>query len=152
MEKLQSMGQLVTYEFLYENVREIKDSHTVFGWNIPGTTHTIRLKYNGTIKVGYEVSEIQVSVDNGSKTIYVTLPDPKVTDNYIYMDNLSYDENNNIFNPIRGEEITGELDTIMAEELESAESQGIYEKAKGSAMEQITSLFTAFEGYTVKYK
>ena len=153
MEKLQSMGQLVTYSYEYSNVREIKDSIQLpfTNWNIPGTTHTIQLKYNGVIKVGYEVSEIQVSVDNGTKTIYVTLPAPVVTDNYIDMDNLSYAEQNNIFNPISGEELTMELDTIKAEALEKAENSGIYDKARGSAKEQIQALFEAFDGYNVKF-
>ena len=153
MEKLQSMGQLVTYSYEYSNVREIKDSiqFPFTNWNIPGTTHTIQLKYNGIIKVGYEVSEIQVSVDNETKTIYVTLPAPVVTDNYIDMDNLSYAEQNNIFNPISGEELTMEFDTIKAEALEKAENSGIYDKAKGSAKEQIQGLFEAFDGYSVKF-
>ena len=152
MEKLQSIGQLVTYEYEYSNVREIKDSKQIFGWNIPGTTHTIQLKYNGIIKVGYEVADIQVSVDNDAKTIYVTLPEPKITDNYIDMDNLSYAEQNNIFNPISGDEITGELDNIKADALERAENAGIYELAEGNAKAQISSLFEAFDGYSVKFR
>ncbi len=152
MEKLQSIGQLVTYSYEYSDVREIKDSRQLFGWNIPGTTHTIQLKYNGTIKVGYEVADIQVSVDNDTKTIYVTLPDPKVTDNYIDMDSLSYAEQNNIFNPIKGEEITTGLDTIKAEALEKAEHAGIFELAEGNAKSQISVLFEAFNGYSVKFR
>ena len=151
MEKLKEIGQLVTYSYEYSDQREIKDSRQIFGWNIPGTTHTIQLKYNGIIKVGYEVSDIQISVDNESKTIYVTLPEPKITDNYIDMDNLSYAEQNNIFNPISGDEITGSLDTIKAEALERAEHAGIYELAKGNAKSQISGLFEAFEGYSVKF-
>ncbi len=152
MEKLQSIGQLVTYSYEYSDVREIKDSRQLFGWNIPGTTHTIQLKYNGTIKVGYEVADIQVSVDNDTKTIYVTLPDPKVTDNYIDMDSLSYAEQNNIFNPIKGEEITTGLDTIKAEALAKAEHAGIFELAEGNAKSQISVLFEAFNGYSVKFR
>ena len=152
MEKLQSIGQLVTYSYEYSDVREIKDSRQLFGWNIPGTTHTIQLKYNGTIKVGYEVADIQVSVDNDTKTIYVTLPDPKVTDNYIDMDTLSYAEQNNIFNPIKGDEITSGLDTIKAEALEKAEHAGIYELAEGNAKSQISGLFEAFDGYSTRFR
>ena len=152
MEKLQSIGQLVTYSYEYSNVREIKDSKQIFGWNIPGTTHTIQLKYNGKIKVGYEVADIQVSVDNDTKTIYVTLPEPKITDNYIDMDNLSYAEQNNIFNPISGDEITGELDNIKADALDRAENAGIYELAEGYAKAQISGLFEAFDGYSVKFR
>ena len=151
MEKLQSIGQLVTYSYEYSNVREIKDSKQIFGWNIPGTTHTIQLKYNGIIKVGYEVADIAVSVDNDTKTIFVTLPEPKITDNYIDMDNLSYAEQNNIFNPISGDEITGELDNIKADALERAENAGIYELAEGNAKSQISGLFEAFDGDSVKF-
>ena len=150
-EKLQSIGQLVTYSYEYTDIREIKDSRQLFGVNIPGTTHTIRLAYNGMIKVGYEVSEIGVRVDNENHVIEVSLPDPKVTDNYIDMDTLSYAEQNNIFNPIRGEEITGELDEIKRAELEKAEQAGIYELAAGNAKAQIGSLLEAFDGYTVKF-
>ena len=151
MEKLQSMGQLVTYSYEYKNIREIKDSRQIFGLNIPGTTHTIRLAYNGTIKVGFEVSEITVRVDNEEKVIRIALPEPKVTDNYIDMDNLSYAEQNNIFNPIRGEEITGELEGIRQEELEKATEAGIFELAEGNAKSQISGLLEAFEGYTVRF-
>ncbi len=150
-EKLQEIGQLVTYSFEYDDIREIKDSWKLFGWNVFGTTHTIRLKYNGIIKVGYEVSEIQVSVDNENKIINVKLPEPKVTDNYIDMDNISYAEQNNIFNPISGEEITSGLDTIKAEELEKAENAGIYELAKGNAKKLISGLLAGFDGYNVKF-
>lgn len=152
MEKLQEIGQLVTYSYEYSDVREIKDSRQIFGWNIPGTTHTIQLKYDGTIKVGYEVADIAVSVDNETKTIYVTLPEPKITDNYINMDTLSYAEQNNIFNPISGDEITGELDSIKSEALEKAENAGIYELAEGNAKAQISGLFEAFDGYTVRFR
>lgn len=151
-EKLQELDHLVTSSFEYSGVREIKDSLQISNWNIPGTTHTIQIKYNGTIKVGYEVSEIQIRVDNDTKTIFVTLPKPKVTDNYIDLDNLSYAEQNNVFNPIRGDEPTQELDTIMAEELKKAESEGIYEQAEVNAKKLITGLFTqAFDEYSVTY-
>ena len=150
-EKLQSIGQLVTYSYEYTDIREIKDSRQIFGMNIPGTTHTIRLAYNGMIKVGYEVSEIGIRVDNENRVIEVILPDPKVTDNYIDMDTLSYAEQNNIFNPIRGEEITGELDEIKRAELERAVEAGIYELAAGNAKAQISGLLEAFDGYTVKF-
>ncbi len=151
-EKLQELGQLVTYSFEYSGVREVKDSLQISNWNIPGTTHTIQIKYNGTIKVGYEVPDIKVSVDNDTKTIYVELPEAKVTDNYIDMDNLSYAEQNNVFNPISGDEPTQELDKIMSEELEKAENAGIYELAEGNAKKLISGLFEAFDGYTVKFR
>lgn len=149
--KLLSIGELATYAYEYEDIREVKSSKQLGSWNIPGTTHTIRIKYNGTIKVGYQVADIDVKVDNDAMVINVTLPEPQVTDNYIDMDNLSYSEQNNIFNPISGEEITEELEDIKNSELEKAESDGIYELAKGNAKALINGLLSDFSDYTVKF-
>lgn len=149
--KLQSIGELATYEYQYEDIREVKSSKQLGSWNIPGTTHTIRIKYNGTIKVGYQVADIDVKVDNDAMVIHVTLPEPQVTDNYIDMDNLSYSEQNNIFNPISGNEITDELEDIKNAELEKAESDGIYELAQGNAKALINGLLSDFSDFTVKF-
>ena len=150
-EKLGELGDLVTSQFDYTNTREIKSTKQLGKWNIPGTTHTIQLKYDGHIKAGYTVEDIQVSVDNENAVIYVTLPEVKVTDNYIDMDTLSYAEQNNIFNPISGTEITEELEKIKAEELESAINQGLYQTAEGSAQKAINRLLSAFSDFTVKF-
>ena len=69
----------------------------------------------------------------------------------LFVDTLSYAEQNNIFNPIRGEEITGELDEIKRAELERAVEAGIYELAAGNAKAPISGLLEAFDGYTVKF-
>lgn len=151
MRKLESIGQLVTYSYEYTNNREIKDTKQVFGVNIPGTTHTIHLKYKGIIKAGYEVKEINVRVDNDGKVIYITLPEVQITDNYIDTDSLEYTEQNNVFNPISGDEITSELDTIRAEELEEAINAGLYDKAEGNAKELIGGLMKDFSGFSVKF-
>ena len=149
--KLLSIGELATYAYEYEDIREVKSSKQLGNWNIPGTTHTIRIKYNGIIKVGYQVADIGVKVDNDAMVIHVTLPEPMVTDNYIDMDRLEYSEQNNIFNPISGEELTEELEDIKNAELEKAESDGIYELAQGNAKVLINGLLSDFSDFTVKF-
>lgn len=44
---------------------------------VPGTTNTINLECKGIVKVGYDVEEITIEVDNDSKKIYISLPAPK---------------------------------------------------------------------------
>ena len=151
MRKLESIGQLVTYSYEYANNRQIKDSKQVFGVNIPGTTHTIRLSYKGIIKAGYEVKDIEVKVDNDEKIILITLPEVKVTDNYIDTESLTYSEQNNVFNPISGEEITSELEAVKAEELEEALQAGLFEKAEGNAKELIGGLLKDFTDYKIRF-
>lgn len=151
MRKLESIGQLVTYSYEYANEHQIKDTKQIFGVNIPGTTHTIRLRYKGIIKAGYEVKDIDVRVDNDAKNIFITLPEVKVTDNYIDTDSLEYTEQNNVFNPISGDEITSELDTIKTEELEEAINSGLFDKAEGNAKELIGGLMKDFSGFKVTF-
>lgn len=67
---------------------------------VPGTTNTINLECKGIVKVGYDVEEITIEVDNDSKKIYISLPAPKVLDNYIIWDTVKCQEENNILNPI----------------------------------------------------
>ena len=150
-ERLGELGDLVTSQFDYENTREIRSSKQLGSWNIPGTTHTIRLRYTGHIKAGYTVADIDISVDNENNIILVTLPEVKITDNYIDMDTLSYAEQNNIFNPISGTEITGELEKVKTEELDSAINQGLYQTAEGSARKAISNLLSEFSDFTVKF-
>lgn len=152
MRKLEGIGEFASYQYTFSNIREIRSTKQIFGVNIPGTTHIIRLSYEGVIKVGYQVSEIRINVDNEQHVISVTLPEIQVLDNYIDTDKLSYSEQNNVFNPISGNEITEELDSIKAAELEQAISEGIYEKGEGHAKELITGLLAEFTGFTVVYK
>ena len=50
---------------------------------VPGTTNDIAIECQGIVKVGYDVENIAITVDNDSQKIYISLPAPRVLDNYV---------------------------------------------------------------------
>lgn len=151
-ERLDAIGELSTYSFEYTNEKRIRDTREIFGTPIPGTTKEIDIIYSGVIKVGYEISEIYCEVDNSNNKIYISIPEIKVLDNYIKLDDLQCKERNNILNPIGTNEITMYFQEIKAEELLIAEGQGIYEKAERQLKTIIEGLLAGFEDYEVVFE
>lgn len=151
-EMLVSKSDLVTYSFEFDNVTEVKNTRQLFGHDVPFTTNTVTIKYSGVIKTGYDVSQVKTSVDNDKCRIYVTLPEVKVTDKYLYEDKLEYSEKNNIFNPISSDKISECLEEILNTELQRAEEQNIYGLAEENAKEIITNILSVYDEYTVIYK
>lgn len=152
METLVAKSDLVTYAFEFDNTTEIKNSRQIFGVDVPFTTNTVTIKYAGVIKVGYDVSAMKITVDNDNNKIYVTLPEAKITDKYLYEDKLEYSEKNNIFNPISPDKISECLEDILNTELKRAEEQGIYDKAEDNVKDIITGILSVYEDYLVVYK
>ncbi|MCR5633008.1 MAG: DUF4230 domain-containing protein [Eubacterium sp.] len=152
-EQLKPIGELATYGFDYEGKEKIEDSIEAFDkWDVPLTKHTIDVEYEGKIKVGYEMKDIDLSVDNKNQVINVVLPEPQVLDNYI--DTYSTVDKNNVLNPIESDEAQDYLDNIVEpKELAAAEEQGIYEKAEENAQDLIKDQLSYFEkhGYTVEF-
>ena len=147
------IGELATYEQTYEGHEKMEDYVEAFGkWNVPFTKHTIDIQYDGVLKVGYEMKDIDVSVDTDEKVINVVLPEVQVLDNYV--DTYSTVDDNNVFNPIESDEAQNYLDSVVEpKELKEAEEAGIYQKAEENAKELIKNELCYFEkfGYTVKF-
>ncbi len=117
---------------------------------VPFTTNKIAIKCTGVVKVGYDISQIQVDVNNSKQEIYITLPDAKVNDNYIIWDSVNFNETNNLFNPIEFGQYKNLFQEIEAEGLKEAESNGVYQKAEDNFKKVINSALAAF-GYSVIY-
>ncbi len=150
--RLEAIGEFATYQYVYSGVKEKTDTRYLLDKIvIPGTTNYQKYAYRGTIKVGYQVSEMKIHVDNLRREIYVTLPEPVVLSNTIEQDNSVYEQVNNIFNPIRGNAIAVMEQEIKEEELEKAKTAGLFGLAAEHAQELITDLLSAFDGYTVVY-
>ena len=150
-EKLSQIGELATSSFEYSGEKTISNTRQMMGVNIPGTTNRVKLVYNGVIKVGYELSRIQYSVDQENKLIQIDLPLPQVLDNYIKLDGLQCTDNNNILNPIGSEDIIGYFADIEEEELKRALDAGIYQQAEEKLQTIIRNFLAAFPEYTVVF-
>ena len=141
--RLEAIGELASYEYAYTGEREIRSTRKLLGMvNIPGTTHRIRMTYQGIIKTGCRVENISIHFNRQDNTIQVTFPKPHVLDHYIDMESLQIEQSNNILNPIGSDEITRDLEMVKAEELKKAEEKNIYVLAEENIRTMIRNLLT----------
>lgn len=101
--------------------------------------------------MGYDVEEITIEVDNDSQKIYISLPAPKVLDNYVIWDSVKCREENNILNPIDFEQYQGLISEIEDEGLALVEADGIYEDAKANMETIIRNFLSGFEDYEIVF-
>lgn len=116
---------------------------------VPGTTNTINLECKGIVKVGYDVEEITIEVDNDSKKIYISLPAPKVLDNYVIWDTVKCQEENNILNPIYFEQYQALISEIEDDGLALVEADGIYADAEENIITIIRNCLSGFEDFEI---
>ncbi|MCF0123535.1 MAG: DUF4230 domain-containing protein [Ruminiclostridium sp.] len=147
---LKDTSQFSTYSGEYESVREVESTRHVLD-DIPvlGTKNQIRIECTGIVKVGYDVENIKVEVDNDSLKIYIKLPEPKILDNYIIWESVQCQEKNNILNPIEFEQYQTMIDEIEADGLAQVEEKGIYADAEKNMKTIIQSFLSKFEGYEI---
>ena len=152
-EKLDEIAELATAVFDYSGIIT-KDNYREFfktDINIPFTKNEVKITYKGVIKVGYDLDELEYKIDESSKKIYISLPEVKVTDHYMILDELKFEQKNNILNPISVEEINKYLINVEKEELVRAEKEGIYKLAEEKIQGIIENYFAEFDGYKVVF-
>lgn len=116
---------------------------------ILGTTNYIELKGRGIVKVGFDMNEIVVKVDDD--TIYIALPEAKLHDNYIVWDSLNCTEHNSILNPINFAQYQELINEIEQKGLDDVVERGIYKSAKENFKTIIEAFLADFEGYEIVY-
>ena len=148
--KLVEMDELSTYSGEYI-VTYGKDEtrHFFDDIAIPLTTNSIVINCEGIVKVGYNVSDINVKVDD--EKIYISLPESEVLDNYVIWDSIKCDEDNNILNPIEFSQYKELIEEMEAKGLAQAEEQGIYDKAEENVKKIIEEFLACFDEYEIVY-
>lgn len=93
------LSELVTTEYKYASIHHEKGEATkLFNKiDIPFTTNEILFKYKGTIKVGVNLENVRIEVDDNSNTISLDLPEPIVISNEIDEIVEVYDQKNGLF-------------------------------------------------------
>ena len=148
--KLVEMQELSTYSGEY-TITLGKDETRYFLDDIQvlGTKNSIEITCSGIVKVGYDMSEILVKVDDDK--IYISIPEAKLNDNYVIWDTVEYKEENNILNPIefsQYQEIVAEIEVLG---LEDVESKGIYASAEVNLKKVINAFLSEFSDYEIVY-
>lgn len=150
--QLTAIAELATYSAEYSVSRtEDCKRYILDDYEIPGTTNTITVRCSGIVKVGYSVEQILPRVDNDSRTIYISLPEARVLDNYIIWDSVKCRETNNILNPIAFQQYQDLIADLEEAGLEEAEEEGIYAAAEQQVQVIVTNFLAGFEGYEVVF-
>lgn len=116
-DQLAALQELVTTEYIYTNSGKYENQNqiNIIGkdFNIPFTGKRFIVAYDGRIKVGVDLSKAKIEVNEGARSITVTLPKSEIVSHETFEDTLVVlDETNNVFNPISienyGEFVSGQ--------------------------------------------
>lgn len=144
------IGELSTYCGEYNVVKSVDESrYFVDEFAIPGTKNTITIDCTGNVKIGYNMKDIVVKVD--TEKIYVSLPEPKVTANYIIWDSVKCEEENSLLNPIKFSQYETLIGELEEEGLADVESKGIYDDANENLKKIVKQFLQEFEGYEIVF-
>lgn len=148
--KLHEMAELTTYadEYLVTLGKE-QTRYLLENYKIPLTTNSITITAGGIVKVGYDIEDIVVKVENFK--IFIKIPEAKLNDNYVIWDKLICKEQNNILNPIEFSQYQDIVADIEKMGLEDAEKNGIYDKAEENLKKIMEGFLSEFVDYEIVY-
>lgn len=105
--KISAMSELAVVIYTYTELGQYESSKEFYGVKMPFTTNRFLLTYDGVIKAGIDMTEVKVDVDQGVKTVTVTLPQAEILSHEIDEDSVKiYDEKTSIFNAFTIEDYT----------------------------------------------
>lgn len=140
---LKDIGELATQSGYFTVVNVIDDNVELWGWDVPLTKSKYIFSYDGTIKAGFDFSQLEYQVDEPKKEIVVVLPEVKILSVEIQEDSLEiYDESHNIFTPLGLNDIQ-EARLTMVEEIQNrALENGLLEQATTNAQKLISGFLS----------
>ena len=155
--ELQKIGELATMEFLYTDANRFSDPKQVLGVNIPFTTKSCIAKWDGCIKAGIDVMQIETILNEKEKVITVWIPAAKILTHEIDDESFEVlDEKNGLFNPLKLEDVKT-LEAVSKDAMEQrAIDNGLLDKAFENAKAIILRILNANpvieEHYQIEFK
>ena len=149
---LRNCGKLVTAEYYFTHVTTFDSSKEIKGFTIPLTKSSFVYSYDGVIYAGIDFSKIEVEKDDINKIITVTIPKAEIISSEVDPDSFRlYDEKNNIFNPIKVQDVTDSFAELLKDEEAKAVEKGIYDKAAENAKTLIENFILTYNlsGYSI---
>lgn len=133
---IQDIGELATMEFLYTDAGKFEDPAELFGKEIPFsfTTKSFIAKWDGIIKAGINVNEIEIEVNDNNKEIIISIPEAEILSHEIDEESIeTLDEKDGLFNSIKIDDIR-EFDAVSKDAMEKrAIENGLLDKAYENA-------------------
>ena len=151
--QVKELKELATIQYKYKEIASREDWNTLFNIKLPFTKSSFIVSYTGILKLGIDLSETKVDVDENSKTIKVTLPESKVLSNELDLKSLKvYDEKNSIFNPVKVKDYSEFTQSGKENAEKDARESGVFEQSKEVAKKIITDLLNTTKEIKENYK
>lgn len=151
--QVKELKELATIQYKYKEVASREDWNTFFNIKLPFTKSSFIVTYTGIIKLGIDLSETKVEVDNTNKIIKVTLPESKILSNELDMKSIKvYDEKNSIFNPVKVDDYAEFTQSGKENAEADAKESGVFEQSKEVAKKVITDLLNTTKEIKENYK
>lgn len=153
LNQLQEANELTIMEYRYTKVGKFENSLTLNGWEIPLTTKSFLLTYDGVIKAGVDMTQAEIMTQD--HTIVIALPQIAILSNVIDESSIEvYDESRNLFNPIKIEDYTAFATQQKQLVEEEAMENGLESQAATKAQEILTKMLEMIpevkENYTIE--
>ena len=146
---MSQIGELATVSYDYSGVTLSSDSRQIVDWDVPLTRNMVAVEYEGMIRAGYTVSDIEFSVNNETRTITVSLPEIEVFSNEITSENVEWEDN--ILNHIDPDTVTNLMEEAREEELEAAFESGMLLEAESNAQVIVTDVLSKLCDYNIEF-
>lgn len=151
--QVKELKELTTIQYKYKDIATREDWNTLFNIKLPFTKSSFIVSYTGVLKLGIDLSETKVDVDESSKTIKVTLPEPKILSNDVDLSSLKvYDEKNSIFNPVKVKDYAEFTQSGKENAEADAKESGVFEQSKEVAKKVIIELLNTTKEIKENYK
>lgn len=153
-EQLSKILELSTTKYNYTNVVSYKDNKKLSGLNLPFTSKSFLIKYDGYIKAGVDLKTAEVEVMD-TKNVKIMLDKPKVFDNVIMEEEVYiYDERDSVFNKLSFDD----LYDVLVEEKQKTEKEivdkGFLNDAENNTKEMLDSFLRSmgFENIEIIFR
>ncbi len=140
---LRDMGELATQAGYFTSVQNIRQAREFLGITIPGSQSNYVFSYDGVIRAGLDFRDIGIRVEEPAHIIRITLPEIRILSVEIDENSFRlYNDGENIFTPLRMEDVNQAMTELKNKARETALANGILENARTNA-EQIIRAFLA---------
>lgn len=100
-QKLRTAKELVTVNYYYTNMGKFENQVDFYGWKVPFTSKSFIVSYDGILKAGVNLDTAEITVDEASRVVTITLPPSQILSHEIPAESIQiFDETHNIFNQI----------------------------------------------------
>lgn len=146
---LAQAADLTTYTGTYTVEVTTENAKRLLGLKVPFSTNAISLTCDGVVKVGFDIREVQVAVDNDARVIYLDLPETRVLDNYVIWDSVVCAEHHAFFNRIEFDQYQTLISEVEQLGLDQVKAAGIFRDAQASARSTLQGFLSGFADYQV---